>query len=86
MDVCGVEVGERGPRVGVSVTLFWKGASEVSKVGNYHVSRLCLVDGVEGLQQLLIALGVSSYVCQNLVCVITSPFSLTVTLHCADQE
>ena len=86
MDVYSVEVGERGPRVGVSVTLHWKGASEVGKVGNHHVGGLCLVDGVEGLQQLLIALGVSSYVCQNLVCIITSPSSLTVTLHCADQE
>ena len=84
--MCGVEVGERGPWVGVSVTLLWKGASEVGKVGNHSVSRLCLVDGVEGLQQLLIALGVSSYVWQNLVCITTSPSSLIVTLYWADQE
>ena len=70
----------------MSVTLCWKDASEVGKVGNHYVGRLCLVDGVEGLQQLLIARGVSNYVCQNLVCVIASPSSLTVTLHCADQE
>ena len=63
MDVCSVEVGERGPWVGVSITLLWKGASEVGKVGDYHVGGLCLVDGVEGLQQLLIALGVRGYVC-----------------------
>ena len=79
--MCCVEVGERGPWVGVSVTLLWKGISEVEKVGNHHVGRLCPVDGVEGLQELLVALGVSSYVCQHLVCVIASPSSLTVTLH-----
>ena len=61
--MCGVEVGERGPQVGVSVTLLWKGTSEVEKVGNHHVGRLCPVDGVEGLQQLLVDLGVSSNVC-----------------------
>ena len=48
-DVCCVEVGEHGPWVGVSVTLLWKGTSEVEKVGNHHVGRLCPVDGVEGL-------------------------------------
>ena len=84
--MCGVEVGECDPLVSVSITLLWKGASEVGKVGNHHVGRLCLVDGVEGLQQLLIALGVSSYVSQHLVCVITFPTSFTVTLYCADQE
>ena len=81
MDVCCVEVGKGGPWVGVSIILLWKGASEVGEVGNHHVGRLCLVDGVEGLQQLLVALGVSSYVSQHRVCIITSPSSLTVTLY-----
>ena len=57
-----------------------RNASEVDKVGYHHVGWLCLVDGVEGLHQLLLALGVSSYICQHFVCVIASPSSLTVTL------
>ena len=81
MDVYCIEVGECGPRVGVSITLLWKGASEVGEVGNHHVGRLCLVDGVEGLEQLLVALGVSSYISQHRVCIITGPSSLTVTLY-----
>ena len=80
-DVCGVEVGEFGPQVCVSVTHLWEVASGVDKVGNHGVGRLCLVDGVEGLPQLVVALGVSSYVCQHLVSIIASPSSLTVTLH-----
>ena len=79
--MCGVEVGELGPQVCLSVTHLWEGASDVDKVGNHDVGRLCLVDGVEGLQQLVVALGVSSYVCQHLVSIIASPSSLTVTLH-----
>ena len=67
--------------VGMSIAILCEDASEVDKVGNHHVGRLCLVDGVEGLQQLLVALGVSSYVCQHLVCVIASPSSLAITLH-----
>ena len=78
--MCGVKVGELGLRVGVSVTPLAR-CSKVHKVGNHHVGRLRLVDGVEGLQQLLVALGVSSYVCQHLVCDIANPSSHTVTLH-----
>ena len=86
LDVCGGDIREGGSRVSVSITFFWKCTSEVDEVGNHHVGRLCLIDRVEGLQQLLIALGVGTYVCQCLCCITTGSSSFTVTLHCADKE
>ena len=65
---------------------WWLPIVPTSPCSYNHVGRTCLVDGIESFHKLLIALGVSSYVFQHLVCVITCPTSFIVTLYCADQE
>ena len=48
--------------------------------------RLAAAAGGSWGQQLLVALGVSSYVCQHLVSITASPSSLALTLHWIEQE